>query len=128
MLSCYPSVVPHRGLDFRRKRKTLPVPLGCGTAFIVLWIVFDPKYGFTGQVSVGKPTPRWGFVITRQGNISLLASHYLQIYGNIPFCTDYALSESASRLTGVPTGVVMLRAYYHRAWSAGVNRAAGKES
>jgi hypothetical protein len=48
MLICYPSVMPHRGLDFRLEYRTLLVPIGLGTAFIVLGMALDPKYGFTG--------------------------------------------------------------------------------
>ena len=48
MLICYPSVVPHRWLDFRLEYRTLLIPIGFGTAFIVLGMVFDPKHGFIG--------------------------------------------------------------------------------
>jgi hypothetical protein len=50
MLICYPSVVPHRGLDFRLEYRTLLVPLGLGMAFIVLRLGLTPNMGSPGKI------------------------------------------------------------------------------
>ena len=85
MLICYPSVVPHWGLDFQMKYRTLLVAIKFGTTFIALGMVFVPKHGFTGQDSVLENPVRSGLALVWSENINLRTSQYLQIYANMAF-------------------------------------------
>jgi hypothetical protein len=68
MLICYPGVVPQRGLDFRLQYRTLLVPSGLGTAFIILRLGLIPNMGSPGKIQ------SWTF---RKGRVRIhLAGKY----------------------------------------------------
>jgi hypothetical protein len=61
------------------------VPIGLGTAFIGLGMVFVPKHGLAGEDSVFENPVRSGLALVWSENINLRTSQYLQIYANMAF-------------------------------------------